>query len=989
LLFNSFGYLRWEFTSKESQSGWDVPEAKTEEDQTIAKAYARTKTSPMQGSIFDDANCGGRMKKQRLGYVAALFLASAGSILLAGCGGGTAPSNITIEIIRPSTGTAVDVGSTQTLDFTATLAEDTQNQGVTWTLSGSSCSGSGCGSLSNEQPFSVSFTAPTALPSSTAVSVTLTATSVADSRVTATATITVQPAPAFSTTICNPAGVTDPCGLPAGANGVAYNQSIQITGGVGPYTFAVVSGALPDCLTMNLGPTTSLTTSIVGKPCNSGPYSFTLQVTDSGGAAPVTQNYSLSISAAPPLSIVTTSLLNATLKVAYDQPISVTGGVSPLTWSKVSGDLPPGLSLSPTLGRITGTPTVQAVSYPYTYSFTVQVQDSALLPPDSHHQTATQALSITVQEPLPLSILTPTGPLTGGTTGAAYNFSLQGSGGVVPYTWTVIEGQLPSGLTLYSTGSISGTPVIVGTSKFTVQLSDSVGSTPTSAQFSIAITAGANNNGLFNGQYSFQFNGFDAEGPVMMAGTLTADGAGNIAAGAEVSNRNSGVVTGASVSGCYAIGSDGRGTLELTSTFGPNNSSLTADYTLALESDGTIRFIQYHPSPAPSPCSNAPAGATADGATNGQGVLKPVSATTFGASSFSGNYAFEFPGHDLSGNRAALAGVIHANGTTQTLTPGTCDFNDAGTYGSQSLSGDFTFTSSNIGNATMTFVVPTKSQITLHFVYFFVSPRDLLFIETDADTNTGKPTNYRLSGEMILQPTGTTFGQASLAGASVATASGVDGSGNAVVGAGVLTSTSCDGTTQNTLDYDQNDAGASASASLLETCTVASNGRVAFTWNESAPPIPAQAPPFAAAYLTGMGQGFLIGSDAAVTTGLLEQQSPGISFSSSSVQGGYALSAPLAAEAQVTNLSGQVDADGAGNVTGTVDANDSAGTSTLDQALGATVSAPDSTGRGTMTTNAPTGMPTNLVFYIVSPGKIRAISADASNQHPAVIFFEH
>ena len=922
------------------------------------------------------------------GYVAALILSYFGLALLAGCGGGTATSKITIEIMRPSTGTAVDVGSTQLLNFTATLAEDTANQGVTWKLSGASCSGSGCGSLSNEMPFSVSFTAPATLSSSSELSVTLTATSVAATSVTSTVTITVRPSPAFSTTNCSPAGVTNPCGLPAGANGVAYNQSIQITGGVAPYTFAVVSGALPDCLSINPGPTTSLSTSIVGKPCSSGSFSFTLEVADSGGASPVTQSYTISVSDAPPLSILTTSLLNATLKVAYDQPISVTGGVRPLTWSIVSGGLPPGLSLGPASGQITGTPTVQPVSYPATYSFTIQVQDSALLPPDSHHQAATQALSITVQQPLPLSILTPTGALTGGTTASAYNASLQASGGVQPYTWTVIQGQLPSGLTLASlgdgTGSISGTPVLTGNSTFTVQLTDSAGSPPTSAQFSIAIAAGANNNGLLNGQYSFQFNGFDADGAVMMAGTLTADGAGNIAAGAEVSNRNSGIVKGASLSGCYAIGSDGRGTLELTSTFGPNNSSLTADYTLALESDGTIRFIQYHPSSAPPPCSNAPAGAAADTATHGEGILKPVLATTFGVGSFSGNYAFEFPGQDLSGKPAALAGVIHANGTTQSLTPGTCDFNDAGTYGSQSLSGDFTFTANNIGTAAMTFVVPTKSQITLNFIYFFVSPADLYFIETDADQNTGKPTNYRLSGEMILQQTSSTFGQTSLAGASVATGTGVDGS-NSSAFAGLLTSTLCDGNTPVALAYDENDAGTIASPSYSGTCTVSANGRAGFAGLGSS----ASQTRVAVAYLTGTGQGFLLGSDAAVTTGLLEQQSAGISFSSSSIQGGYALSAPFAAEAQVTNLTGQLVADGIANLTGTVDASDPSGTSTLDQVLTATISAPAPNGRGTMTTNAPVGVPTSLVYYVVSPGNVRAISADSGNQHPAVILLEH
>jgi Putative Ig domain len=946
----------------------------------------------MQGSIFDEANCGGRMNRPV--YVAALFGACIGSILLAGCGGG-AGSSATIEIIPPSTGASVDVGSAQPLNFTASVSSDTKNQGVKWTLTGSSstCSGDGtpknpgCGILSNQTPFSVSYTAPTALPSSSALSVTLTATSVAQTSITSTITITIQPSPAFSTAICNPAGVTNPCGLPAGANGVAYNQAIQITGGVAPYTFAI-SGALPDCLSFNLGPTTSLTTSIVGKPCSSGSFSFTVKVTDSGGAASVTQSYAITISAAPPLSFVTTSLPGATLNVAYNQTISVTGGVAPLTWSIVSGGLPPGLSLSPAAGRITGIPTVQPVSYPATYSFTVRVQDSALLPPDSHHQTATQPLSITVQQPSPLSITTPAGSLTGGTTGSSYNVSLQATGGVQPYTWTVTQGQLPSGLTLATlsdgTGSISGTPVLTGTSTFTVELTDSVGSTPQTRSFSIAIAAGTSNNPLLSGQYSFLFNGFDAGGAVMIAGTITADGAGNITAGTQDSNRNSGIVTGASLSGCYAIGSDGRGTLEVTSTFGPNNNSLTADYSLALESDGSIRFIQYHPSPAPPPCSNAPAGATADTATHGEGVLKPVLATAFGAGSFNGHYAFEFPGQDLSGKPAALAGVIHADGT-MTLDAGTCDFNDAGTYGSQSLSGSFTFSANNIGTASMTFVVPTKSQITLNFVYFFVSPSDLYFIETDSSSTTGKPSNYRLSGEMIQQPAAAaTFGQASLAGASVATGTGVDGS-NASVLVGLLSAPLCDGATPATLGYDENDGGTIGASSFSGTCTVSSNGRASFTGFGSSP---SQAR-VAVAYLTGPGQGFLLGSDAAVTTGLLEQQISGPSFSDSSVQGGYTLSAPFAPENQVTNSVGQVDADGSGNLAGTVDESDPSGTPHLNQSFSATASTPASNGRGTMTTNAPVGVATDLIFYIVSSGSLRAISADAGSQHPQVIFIDH
>jgi hypothetical protein len=777
---------------------------------------------------------------------------------------------------------------------------------------------------------------------------------------------------------------------------VAYNRTITMTGGVAPYTFAVVSGALPDCLSLNPGPTTTLATSVLGKPCNSGPFAFTVNVTDSGGLS-ATQEYTIAVSAPPTLSILTIPAPPvANPGVPYSYAVAVTGGVAPLTWSIVSGSLPPGLSPTSASGLISGVPTAAGLTGSScspavlgTYCFTVQVVDSALIPPDSHHQSPTQAFSITVEPPPALSITTPAGLLsTAGTTGAPYNASLEAMGGVTPYTWSVIQGQLPSGLTLATlndgTGSISGTPVLAGASTFTVQLSDSYGSTPQTRTFSIAIAAGASNNVLVQGQYAFLFRGFDSDGAVAIAGTFTADGAGNVIAGTQEANRNLTVLTGATLTGCYSVGSDGRGTLELTSAFA-NKTPLTADYRVALESDGSIRFFQYHPSPAPAPCSNAPAGANADTATRGEGIIKPVLGSLFGANSFSGNYALEFPGQNLSGLPAALAGVVHANGTTQTLTPGTCDFNDAGTYGSQPLSGDFSFLAGNIGTATMTFVVPTKSQITLSFFFFFVSPADLFFIETDADTNF-KPTKYRLSGEMILQQSTATFGPTSLAGASVATGTGLDGS-NASVFAGLLTSTVCNGIAPVTLAYDENDGGTISTPSFSGTCTVSSNGRASFTGLGSS----ASQTRAAAAYLTGPGQGFLLGSDSAVTTGLLEQQASGTSFSASSVQGGYTLGATSAADTQVTNFAGQADADGSGNLAGTVDESDPSGTPHLDQALSAAVGSPASNGRGTMTTAAPvpTGFPTSLIFYIVSPGKIRAISADPGDQHPKLISYDH
>ena len=65
---------------------------------------------------------------------------------------------------------------------------------------------------------------------------------------------------------------------------------------------------------------------------------------------------------------------------------SVEGGTAPFTWSVSAGTLPPGLTLAPSTGAITGTPTAAG-----TYNFTVTVVDST-----EPTLTATQAQTITI-----------------------------------------------------------------------------------------------------------------------------------------------------------------------------------------------------------------------------------------------------------------------------------------------------------------------------------------------------------------------------------------------------------------------------------------------------------------------------------------------------------------------------------------------------------------------------------------------------------------
>jgi hypothetical protein len=254
--------------------------------------------------------------------------------------------------------------------------------------------------------------------------------------------------------------------LPAGTSGVSYSATLSAGGGVTPYTWTVAAGALPTGLSLNAAG------AISGTPKAAGTFNFTVQVTDLASQIK-TANLSITVAAPPELNLLTTSLPSGTAGTTYNATLSASGGVTPYTWS-ITGALPAGLHLNASTGAISGTPTASG-----TFSFTAQVSDSAA-------QTKSAALSITINPPPPLSLLTTS--LPSGTTGSGYSASLSASGGVTPYTWTIAAGALPAGLSLSSSsGAISGTPSAAGSFTFTAEVADSAGQTR-SAALSITIS---------------------------------------------------------------------------------------------------------------------------------------------------------------------------------------------------------------------------------------------------------------------------------------------------------------------------------------------------------------------------------------------------------------------------------------------------------------------------------------------------------------------
>lgn len=281
-----------------------------------------------------------------------------------------------------------------------------------------------------------------------------------------------------SVTVNDPViGVVASSGLNA-AVGAPYSNTFTWNGGAQPFSGYQVFG-LPAGLSITGATANSVT--ISGTPTQAGTFGLNVSATDSStGNGPFTAGQAFSLAVAAPTITLSpgASTLNAPYGTPFSQTFTAGGGVGPYSYA-ISGSLPAGITFNTATGVLSGTPTA-----PGSYSVTVTATDTGSTGAGAPF-TASNAYTLSV--PAPTVTITPA-TLTNGTAASPYSQQLTAAGGIAPYTYTLTAGALPAGLTLSSSGLLSGTPTASGSFAFTVRAADANGQAGSQA-YTLTISA--------------------------------------------------------------------------------------------------------------------------------------------------------------------------------------------------------------------------------------------------------------------------------------------------------------------------------------------------------------------------------------------------------------------------------------------------------------------------------------------------------------------
>ena len=444
-------------------------------------------------------------------YFISILVLAAICVATIACGGnnqgGQQQQDITVTV-SPKT---VSVAGDATQDFKATILNP-NNRGVTWSVSGTGCTGSACGTIGNlggnkDQGWTATYTAPLTVPSP--ASVTLSATSIDDKSKSDAAAITITPA--VVTVVLAPTTAT-----------VFVGATQQFT--------ATVHGDTNKDVTWSLsGPGTIDTDGLYTAPSSMHtPSTTTVTATakaDTRKSASVTITIpAVSMSLTPTTSRV---VLGMTQQFAASVTNAANMGV---TWH-LGG--PGSISSS---GLYTAPNTLDNET-------TAQLTAVSQADPDVFRtMSITVAVTPTIS---PATVTVPAGGTQPFTADVPVTWQIGGVQGTDPATWGTItaNGVYTAPLSPPWTGKVN--------IKATLNVDP--------RHSANSVTTVVFSNASLQGHYAFRYRGINSNVTLFGVGSVQADGKGGISSGSLSFSQSGTSTVSASVTGTYSVKPDGKG----------------------------------------------------------------------------------------------------------------------------------------------------------------------------------------------------------------------------------------------------------------------------------------------------------------------------------------------------------------------------------------------------------------------------------------------